>query len=71
MHQIVIILPRTYEKLHCKEELYRFSGYRDPSIQTNKQIDILLLYYKDFAKYFTGSFVMEPIKMTDKLSILR
>ena len=24
--QIVINLPRTYEKLHCKEEPYRFSG---------------------------------------------
>ena len=33
---------KCYEKLLCKEELYRFSGYRDPLV---RQIDILLLYY--------------------------
>ncbi len=41
---------RTYKKLLCKVETYRFSGYRDPTIhtdrQTKRQTDILLLYYK-------------------------
>ncbi len=41
--KIVIKLPGTYEKLHCKGEPDRLSGQRDPSVQTN----ILLLYYKD------------------------
>ena len=33
-------LPRTYEKLSCKGEPYRFSGRWEPSVHTN----ILLLY---------------------------
>ena len=33
----VMNLPRTYEKLTCKEEPYRFT-----------QTEILLLYFKDF-----------------------
>ena len=41
--KIVINLSWTYEKLPCKGEPYRFSGYQDPLVQTN----ILLLYYKD------------------------
>ena len=36
---VVINLPRTYEKLPCKEEPDRFSGYRDPSAQTDIQTD--------------------------------
>ena len=45
IHQIVINLHRTYEKLHCKEEPYRLSGLRNPLVQTDTQI--LLLYYAD------------------------
>ena len=30
-------LPRTYQKLLCKEEPYRYSGERDPSVQTDTQ----------------------------------
>ena len=32
---IIINLSKTYEKLHRKAESYRFSGQRDPSVQTN------------------------------------
>ena len=31
---IVINLPQTYEKIHCKEEPYRFRDYRYPSVRT-------------------------------------
>ena len=41
--KIVINLPRTYEKLHNKEEPYRFSGFQDPSANA----EILLTLYKD------------------------
>ena len=34
----VINLPRTYEKLQCKGEPFRFSGYRNPSVQTDRHI---------------------------------
>ena len=33
--KIVRNLPRTYEKLHCKGEPYRFSGKQDPLVQTD------------------------------------
>ena len=33
--KIVINRPRTYEKLICKGEPYRFAGYRDPSVKTD------------------------------------
>ncbi len=45
--QIAINLPSSYEKLHCKGIPYQFSGQRDPLVQTERQTDILLLYYKD------------------------
>ena len=35
---------RTYEKLPCKGEPYRFSSWRDPSVQTDRQTEIQLLY---------------------------
>ena len=35
--KIIINLPRTYEKLLCKGEPYRFSGQLDPSVQTDSQ----------------------------------
>ena len=35
-HKIVINLPGTYKKLHCKYGLYRFSGQQDLSLQTKK-----------------------------------
>ena len=34
--KIVINLPKTYEKLHCKREPYRFIGKRNPSVHTDK-----------------------------------
>ena len=40
-------LPRTYEKLHCKGEGYRFSGYQDPSVHKDRYTLIMLLLYKD------------------------
>ena len=40
-------LPRTYEKLHCKGEGYRFSGYQDPLVHKDRYTLILLLLYKD------------------------
>ena len=53
--KIVKNLPGTYEKLPCKGKSYRFSSYRDPSVQTNTQTntqtDILLLQYKDTSGY--------------------
>ena len=30
---------KPYEKLHCKREPYRFSGYKDPMVQTLTHID--------------------------------
>ena len=44
---IQIKFPRTYQKLHCKEESYRFRGQREPSVQTDRHNDILLLLYKN------------------------
>ena len=38
--RIVKNLPCTYNKLHCKGEPYRLSGYRDPLIQTKKLITL-------------------------------
>ena len=35
--KIVINLPRSYEKLPRKGELQRFSGSRNPMVQTNRQ----------------------------------
>ena len=43
-------LPRTYKKLHCKREPYRFSSQRDPLLHT--QTDILLLLYSDVIIFF-------------------
>ena len=43
----VMNLPRTYEKLHCKGEGYRFSGYQDPSVHKDRYTLIMLLLYKD------------------------
>ena len=40
----VIDLPRAYENLLCKGEPYWFSGYRDPKLQTDRIIEILLLF---------------------------
>ena len=37
--KIIINLPRTYGKLQCKGETYRFSCKRDPSIQTDIHTD--------------------------------
>ena len=34
--KIAIKFPFTYEKVHCKGELNRFNGKRDPSVQTRK-----------------------------------
>ena len=34
--KIFINLPWNYEMLHCKGESYRFSGLRDPLLQTKK-----------------------------------
>ena len=38
--KIVTNLLRTYEKLRCKGESYRFSGQRDPLVHTDRQTDI-------------------------------
>ena len=35
--KIAINLPRTFEKLHCKGEPYRFNGFRHPSIQNDSK----------------------------------
>ena len=37
--KIVINSPGTYERLFCKGEPDRFSGYRDSSVQTHRQTD--------------------------------
>ena len=54
--QIVINLFRTYEKLPCKEEPYRPAVSEIlQDIQSDRQTEILLLYYKDCLtgyKYF-------------------
>ena len=34
---MVTNIPRTYEKLQCKEEQYRFSNQRDPLGHTDTQ----------------------------------
>ena len=46
---VVINLSRTYLKLQCNGKAYRFSGSRDPSVQTDRYTkgDIMLLLYKD------------------------
>ncbi len=41
--KIVINLPWIYEKLSYKGESYRFRGWRDPSVQTDKH-PVTLLY---------------------------
>ena len=41
--KIALNHPMTYKKLHCKGGPYRFSGKRDPLLQTKK---ILLFYIK-------------------------
>ena len=45
--QIAVNLRRTYEMLHCKRESYRFSGYWDPLIHTDRRTQILLLLKKN------------------------
>ena len=49
--KVAINLPRAYEKLHCEGEPYRFSVWLNPSVhtdrKTDKQTEILLLYYED------------------------
>ena len=48
--QIVINLPRIFDKLHCLGESYRFSGWEDPLLQTHTdKKDILLLLLKELA----------------------
>ena len=44
---ISLNLPWTNKKLQCKGYPYWFSGYKDSSLLTNKQTEILLLLYKD------------------------
>ena len=44
--KLVINLLRTYEKLSCKGEPYQFSCQQTDT-QTDKETNILLLYYKD------------------------
>ena len=46
--KIVINLSGTYEKLPSKGEPDWFSGQQDPLLQTNRQTNIRLLYYKDY-----------------------
>ena len=49
--KIVINLPRTYEKLHCKGEPYRFGGQRDLLALTDRHP---LLYYKIYIMKING-----------------
>ena len=42
-HKIVKNLLRTYEKLHCKRGPYRFSGKRDPSVQTDRHRSVYFI----------------------------
>ncbi len=42
--KIVINLPRTNEKLHSKGEPDWFSGKQDSFVQTDRHVEILLLY---------------------------
>ena len=49
--QMIKNLPRTYEKVYSKVELYRFGSYRKSSVHTDAQKYILLLlvlYNKNF-----------------------
>ena len=39
----ILIIPRTYEKLHWKEQ-YRFSDQRDHSVHTHADIDPVTLF---------------------------
>ena len=47
--KLVKNFPRTYEKLHCKGESYRFTNKQDPSVpkdtQTPDILSLLLLIY--------------------------
>ena len=50
---------RTYDKHTVFEKPYRFSGYQDPSLQTDRQTQIQLLLHKDscFLKHPNFQFV--------------
>ena len=64
--KIFINPPRTYEKLHCKEEPYWFSGQRDPLLQTDRQThtQILLHLCKHYISYlkYSKPFIFLTVK---------
>ena len=70
--KIVKTLPGPMRSYSVKEN-YRFSGYRDPSVQTdrqtNRQKDIQLVYYKD--RYKVASIFVCPIRYEPLHSSLR
>ena len=48
--KIAIHLPGTFDRLHCKEKPYRFSGLRDRRYRqthTHTQTEILILYHEE------------------------
>ena len=59
---------RPYEKLHCNGKLYRFSGERDPSVQTDtqrsfysiKRIVVVGLYATGFSVCLIESIILLP-----------
>ena len=51
---VVVYLPKTYEKLPCKREPYRFSVWRDPLVHRDRHTEILLLFYKDIFITFSA-----------------
>ena len=58
-------LPRTYEKLYCIGEPYRFSGQRDPSVQTS------CYFIKRITRIITnhGSIFTVPTKHPGSVSV--
>ena len=58
--QIAMNHARTYEKLHCKVEPYRFSCYRDLLVHRHTQI--LLLLYGDNITIFVELLILNTIR---------
>ena len=54
--KIVIKFPRTYKKLHCKEEPYQFSCYRDPLVMTDRLKSFIILIWVYIKVKFNSKF---------------
>ena len=63
----VVVPPRTYEKLHCKGEPYRSSGYRYPVVQTDR----LLILYNDILFIYLLFLILQSIQYFSNIPFTR